>query len=83
MKLKLRAKHYLKMVGYTDEEITLIENTEYRYMYDYRNKIAEQLAVRRLGKESWLSGIARACFHKSAARQCRLGSKIIYIERIK
>lgn len=83
MKLKLRARHYLKMVGYTDEEITLIENTEYRYMYDYRNKITEQLAIRRLGKESWLSGIARACFHESAARQCRLGSKIIYIERIK
>lgn len=81
-KLKPRAKHYLKIVGYTDEEISLIENSEYRYTFDYSGKLDEVSAIRRLGRETWLSGIARACFHGAVVKDCQRGSSVIYIERV-
>ena len=77
-----RSKHYLKIVGYTDEDIFYIEQADYRYLFDYTSKVDESLAIKRLGRESWLSGIARARFHFSAVRECRLGNSIIYIERV-
>lgn len=80
-KLKSRAKHYLKVVGYTDKEVSLIEESDYEYYNENRKRIAEDLAIKSLGRESWLSGIARARFHRSSARTCMYGNKIIYIER--
>ena len=82
IKLKPRAKHYLKIVGYTDEEISLIENADYKYLFNYATKLDEVSAIRRLGREKWLSCIARACFHRVSVGECQRGSSVIYIERV-
>lgn len=81
-KLTTRAKHYLLVLGYNKEDFADIENGRYRYFHDYNREIAEEKAIRTLGVENWLSGVARACFHRTAVRTCRYGNKIIYIERI-
>lgn len=82
MRLTIKAKHYLLVLGYNKEDFADIENGRYRYLYNYEREIAGETAIRRLGVENWLSGVARACFHRTAVRTCRYGNDIIYIERI-
>lgn len=82
VKLTPRAKHYLKNIGYNDEDIPEIENGTYKYFYDYGSRVSEEVAIKRLGREKWLSGIGRARFHRTAVRDCQKGNGIIYIERV-
>ena len=41
---------------------------------------SEEEALKKLGRDRWLSGIGRACFHASAVRECKRGSETIYIK---
>ncbi len=82
VKMTNRVKHQLLVLGYNKEDLTDIENGRYRYFYDYSRRVSEETAIRRLGLEGWVSGIARARFHRTAVRECVLGNSIIYIERV-
>ena len=82
VKLKHRDKLYLLRVGYTKEEIPDIEQNDFRYVKDFDRSITEDVAAKFVGRESWLSGVARACFHRTAVRDCLMGNSVIYIERL-
>jgi hypothetical protein len=81
-KLGHRERLYLLHVGYNEDEISDIERQNYKYTFNYGREVSEDLAIRRLGNRSWLSGIARACFHRIAVRDCQVGNAIISFERI-
>lgn len=80
VKLTKKDKVYLQGIGYLQMDLTQIEKTNYKYYFEYNQRISEEEALKKLGRECWLSGIGRACFHASAARECKRGSKIVYIE---
>lgn len=80
VKLTKKDKEFLKKIGYLDMDFSYIEKANYKYYLENNQRISEEEALKKLGRECWLSGIGRACFHASAASDCKRGSKIIYID---
>lgn len=78
-KLTKKDKEFLKKNGYLEEDFNQIEKANYKYYIEYNQRISEEEALKKLGRDRWLSGIGRACFHASAVRECKRGSEIIYI----
>lgn len=78
-KLTKKDKEYLLKIGYRPEDFRQIEEAEYKYYLDYEKRITVDEAIKKLGREGWLSGIGRACFHASSVRDCKRGKCIVYI----
>lgn len=79
-KLKKKDKAFLKNIGYLEEDFNQIEKANYKYYIEYNQRISEEEALKKLGRDRWLTGIGRACFHASAVRECKHGSETIYIK---
>lgn len=74
MKLTETERIFLKKRGYSDKDFSQIEMaidiSEY-HLYNNQEKsvsITSEKAIKLLGKEEFLSGIARSAFHWSAVR---------------
>lgn len=79
VKLTKKDKVYLQSIGYLKTDFTQIEGVNYRYYAEGNREISEEEAIKKLGRECWLSGIGGACFHASSVRICKSGSEIVYI----
>lgn len=79
VKLAKKDKVYLQSIGYLKTDFTQIKGANYKYYAEGNQKISEEEAIKKLGRECWLSGIGGACFHASSVRNCKCGSEIIYI----
>lgn len=79
VELTKKDKVYLQSIGYLKTDFTQIEGANYKYYAEGNQKISEKEAIKKLGRECWLSGIGRACFHASSVRICKSGSEIVYI----
>lgn len=79
-KLTKKDKECLLKIGYLREDLKQIEDAKYKYHLDYEKEISEQEAIEKLGRECWLSGIGRACYHASSVRQCKRGNHTIDID---
>lgn len=79
VELTKKDKVYLQSIGYLKTDFTQIEGANYKYYAEGNQKISEEEAIKKLGRECWLSGIGRACFHASSVRICKSGLEIVYI----
>lgn len=79
VKLTKKDKEFLKKIGYLEMDFNQMEKANYKYYTEDNQRIGEKEALKKLGRDRWLSGIGRACFHASAVRECKRGSKTIYI----
>lgn len=80
VKLTKKDKEFLKKIGYLEMDFNQIEKANYKYYIEYNQRISEEEALKKLGRNRWLSGVGRACFHTSAVRECKRGSETIYIK---
>ena len=74
--LTQRDKTYLMRIGYLSCDLPYIERAVGSMKYEYwkadkEEKIDQERAIALLGKQAWLSGIGRACFHASAVRETK------------
>ena len=74
MKLTNSDKEILKEYGYEDEGFAQIQrafdtrNTKYTTYADDEEPITREGVIKLLGRENFLSGLARSCFHYTAVR---------------
>ena len=82
--LTKRDKAYLMKIGYLSCDLPYIERAAGSMKYEYwkthkaagdtfhtEEKIDQERAIALVGKQAWLSGIGRACFHASAVRETK------------
>lgn len=91
MKLTNKDKNYLISIGYHTEDLNEIEKATKTMFYEmFSNtdknipdvRVNQKQAITLLGKESFLSGVARATFHRTAVRVCTSTPNIsVYFER--
>ena len=90
MELTENDREYLKSIGYLPEDLWRIEGTTWHgnvTLYQKagektkKRKISHKRAIALLGREMYLSGIARATFHSSSCRECE-DESVIMIERV-
>ena len=72
-KLTKLDKKWLIYYGYKEDEMKWLEQAANACVYEYigkrkQEKITRERSIQLIGKRAWLSGIARACFHMTAAR---------------
>lgn len=79
MKLTNKDKNYLSSIGYHNDDFDVIERVSKKMEYEMFSKkdngnepievkITEKQALSLLGRESFLTGLARATFYDSAVR---------------
>lgn len=70
MKLTESDKQILKNWGYSDKDVSQIEEATGKTIYRLNNakKISAKKAIELLGRKVFLSGISRSSFHFTAAR---------------
>lgn len=86
--LSKRDKTYLMKIGYLSSDIPYIETAVGSMKYEYwkrhgEEKIDQERAIALVGKQAWLSGIGRACFHASAVRVTKgshKGNYLVYFD---
>lgn len=79
MKLTESDRKYLKKTGHKKKEIDRIEVATSLTRYEYGGKlICDVTAAELLGREAYLSGIARSAFHWSAARKTPGGETVFF-----
>lgn len=88
MKLTNKDKKYLIAIGYSDNDLTAIEdairNIRYEVFDSIPINITQKEAIRLLGREEYLSGVARATFHSSAVRHHQtMTNVVVYFTRTK
>ena len=92
MKLTNNDKTYLLSIGYANDDLNEIENTTRKMSYELYSmsddsfpdiSITQKQAITLLGKESFLSGIARATFHSTAIQTIKGFNAAVYFERKK
>ena len=72
----------LKSWGFKDEDMRQINEAAYRTKYTLgKNTIRRDEAIAALGREVWLSGIARSAFHYTAASTTNKGDTIFFNSR--
>jgi len=86
MKLKKEDKKILKNLGVEEEDFNQIERAIKKTVYELKDKdgtreIAQEEALKILGREEFLSGISRSAFHWSSVR--KNGGKTIYFDSSK
>ena len=90
MKLTNKDKKYLIAIGYSDNDLTAIEDAIRNIRYEVEVfdsipiNITQKEAIRILGREEFLSGVARATFHSSAVRHHQtMTNVVVYFTRTK
>ena len=90
MKLTNKDKEYLIAIGYSDNDLTAIEDAIRNIRYEVEVfdsidiNITQKEAIRLLGREQFLSGVARATFHSSAVRHHQtMTNVVVYFTRTK
>lgn len=92
MKLTNKDKDLLIKRGYRNDDLTEIENSRFRFeMFWCTNgsqsdiQVTQKQALKLLGREDFVSGIARATFHSTSVRYVKCFNDIggIYFKRIK
>lgn len=93
MKLTNKDKNYLISIGYLTEDFNEIENATRTMFYEmfFTNRdgiipdvrINQKKAITLLGREEFLSGVARATFHSTAIRGAIIPNISVYFERKK
>lgn len=86
--LTKRDKTYLMKIGYLDSDMPYIEAAVDSMKYEYwkadkKEKIDQERTITLVGKQAWLSGIGRACFHASAVRVTKgshKGNYLVYFD---
>lgn len=87
MKLTKEDKEYLKENGFTESDFEQIEKVTAKSKTTYRvvnlsngksHTITRERAIEILGRENWLSGIARSAFHFTAVRENKPAKDIHY-----
>ncbi|RHU02394.1 hypothetical protein DW711_10760 [Ruminococcus sp. AM27-16] len=80
IKLSESDKNYFKKRGYLDQDIPQIERAIEVMQYENENdkKVSTKYVLDNMDRETWLSGIGRASFHWSAARETRDGKTIFF-----
>lgn len=83
MKLSESDKNYFKKCGYLDQDIPQIEKAIEVMQYEDENdkKVSRKYVLDNMDRETWLSGIGRAAFHWSAARETKDGKTIFFDAR--
>ena len=83
MKLSESDKKYFKKCGYLDQDIPQIEKAIEVMQYEDENdkKVSRKYVLDNMDRETWLSGIGRAAFHWSAARETKDGKTIFFDAR--
>ena len=83
MKLSESDKSYFKKCGYLDQDIPQIEKAIEVMQYEDENdkKVSRKYVLDNMDRETWLSGIGRAAFHWSAARETKDGKTIFFDAR--
>jgi hypothetical protein len=74
MKLTNKDKDLLIKRGYRNDDLTEIENSRFRFeMFWGTNaiQITQKQALKLLGREDFISGIARATFHSTSVRNIK------------
>lgn len=83
MELTERDKTFLgSHLGYSGEEVNYIGRGEYSYSSLLKAKVSERFAVSKIGKKSWLKGIASASYKTAAVCHYKNGNGEIRIKRI-
>lgn len=78
IKLSESDKNYFKNRGYLDQDIPQIERAIEVMQYENDKKVSTKYVLDNMDRETWLSGIGRAAFHWSAARETRDGKTIFF-----
>jgi hypothetical protein len=79
MKLTSEDKKLLTEWGYPEEDFNQIERATTKTTYESnRNKVTADEAINILGREDYLSGIARSAFHWSACRESKTGQTVYF-----
>lgn len=79
MKLTSEDKKLLTEWGYPEEDFNQIERATTKTTYESnRNKVTADEAIDILGREEYLSGIARSAFHWSACREGKEGQRVYF-----
>lgn len=85
MRLTEKDKQLLKEWGYSEDDLRQIEKaiqkTKTTYeTYELNNikKITRDEAIEILGRETYLSGICRSAFHRSACRESEKGQRVYF-----
>ncbi len=74
-KLTKKDKEFLKKIGYLEEDFNQIEKANYKYYTKDDQRISEEEALKKLGRDR----LGRACFHASSVRDYKRGSGYVYI----
>lgn len=78
-KLTDEDKQILREWGYPEEDFPQIEEAARRSRYEIENKkITCQAAIGILGREKFLSGIARSAFHWTSVRESEDGRYVFF-----
>lgn len=85
MKLLKSDKEILTKWGHDDKDIKQIEEatTKTTYKINYKERISANKAVELLGRETYLSGISRSAFHRSASRNIVNGNDVVAFDSSK
>lgn len=90
MKLTNKDKEYLIAIGYSDNDLTAIEDAIRNIRYEVEVfdsipiNITQKEAIRILGREEFLNGVARTTFHSSAVRHHQtMTNVVVYFTRTK
>ena len=70
MKLTVNDKELLATWGYPENDFEQIEEAIHNtaYTLDFKTRLSPKAVVERLGRELFLSGLARSAFHWTAVR---------------
>ena len=80
MKLTKSDKNILREWGYLDNDFPQIEEATRKTVYTMAGdvQISLQKAIELLGREEYLSGVARSSFHMSAVRESENGEQVYF-----
>lgn len=80
MKLLKSDREYFKKCGYLDRDIPQIEEAIKVMVYTNKEdkRVSRKYVLENMDRETWLSGIGRASFHWSSARETYDGKTIFF-----
>lgn len=85
MKLTKDDKAILMEFGYPNEDLRQIEKAigKTKYTLSSGNRVSAERAVELLGRRTYLSGIARSAFHRTAVRQVENSKETVFFDSSK
>lgn len=85
MNLTENDKKILKDFGYVEEDFEQIEEATKKttYKLNYKERISCAKAIELLGRKTFLGGISRSAFHRSASRNVENSNDIVAFDSSK